>query len=375
MANAVWMSGSSTDSLAGARRSNACARRSRLLPFWSVSVRILFCLLTVFGTAAAIAGETEFDLELPAGFPQPKLADDYELTRERVLLGRTLFYEGSLSRNGRVNCGTCHVRRRALTDHKPVSRGIDGQEVARNSMALFNVGGKPHFFWDGRAATLREQVLMPIQDSREMDETLANVVAKLSRSKMYRTMFEEAYGDPEVTTERLAVALEQFVFTRLSHDSRFDQSRRGGAKLTEQEERGRQLFMNPRSDDGAGKVAGAGCADCHSGPLFTDHEFRNNGLAPTSGDAGREAVTGRAEDRHRFVTPGLRNVALTFPYMHDGRFKTLEEVIDHYDSGIVSSATLAPELAGEGGLGLTAGDKAALVAFLKTLSDPKYGGD
>lgn len=352
-----------------------CVWQRRLLRFCLVSVRILVSLLAVFGTAAVIAGETAFELELPAGFSQPIFADDYALTRERILLGRTLFYEGSLSGNGRVSCGTCHVRRMALTDRKPLSKGIDGQTVARNSMPLFNVAWKNHFFWDGRATTLREQVLMPIQDSREMGETLENAVQKLSRSKMYRTMFEEAYGDPEVTTERLAVALEQFVFTRISHDSKFDQSERGEVELSEHEERGRQLFLNPRGKDADGKISGVGCANCHSGPLFSDHEFRNNGLMPANEDLGREAVTGKAEDQHRFVTPTLRNVALTYPYMHDGRFATLEEVIEHYDSGVHPSPTLASELVGEGGLGLSDKDKAALVAFLKTLSDPKYGAE
>ena len=320
--------------------------------------------------------ETPYELELPDGFPRPKASSDYPLTRERVLLGRTLFYEGALSRNGRVSCATCHVRRHALTDRRPVSKGIDGQEVPRNSMPLFNVGVKPHFFWDGRAATLREQVLMPIQDPKEMDETLDNAVRKLSRSKMYRTMFDEAYGDPEITEERLAVALEQFVATRISHESKFDQSERGEFELTAQEERGRQLFMKPRGKNGAGKISGVGCASCHSGPLLTDHEFRNNGLAPANDDLGREAVTGKPEDRHRFATPSLRNVALTHPYMHDGRFETLEEVIEHYDSGVRPSPTTDPLLTDEGaGLGLSDDDKAALVAFLKTLSDPKYGVD
>jgi cytochrome c peroxidase len=349
-----------------------------LLPILSVLCGVL---LPLDGSdndtdAASAPTETPFALELPEGFPQPKAPADYEVTRERVLLGRTLFYEGSLSRNGRVSCGSCHARRFALTDRKRVSKGIDGQEVPRNSMPLFNVAWKNHFFWDGRAATLREQVLMPIQDPKEMDETLENAVRKLSRSKMYRTMFDEAYGDPEVTQERLAVALEQFVFTRISHDSKFDQSERGEAELTTQEERGRQLFMNPRDKNTAGKLSGAGCASCHSGPLFTDHEFRNNGLAPANDDRGREAVTGKPEDRHRFVTPTLRNVALTYPYMHDGRFKTLEEVIEHYDSGVHPSATLDPNLrTEEGGLGLREEDKVALVAFLRTLSDPKYGAE
>lgn len=319
--------------------------------------------------------ETPFELDLPAGFPQPPAAEDYAVTRERVILGRSLFYEGALSRNGRVMCGTCHVRRFALTDRKRVSKGIDGQQVARNSMPLFNVAWKPHFFWDGRAATLREQVLMPIQDPLEMDETLENVVRKLSRSQTYRYSFNAAYGDPEVTPERIAVALEQFVFTRTSADSKFDQSERGEAELTEQEEHGHQLFMNPRGMK-EGKVSGVGCANCHSGPLFSDHEFRNNGLAPANDDVGREAVTGKPEDRHRFATPSLRNVALTHPYMHDGRFETLEEVIEHYASGVHPSPTTDPLLTDEGAsLGLSDDDKAALVAFLKTLSDPKYGAN
>ena len=302
------------------------------------------------------------------------MADDYPLTRARVILGRALFYEAALSRNGRVTCGTCHVRRFALTERRPVSRGIDGQSLTRNAMPLINVGWKPHFFWDGRVQTLREQVLVPIQDPQEMDQKLDEAVRKLSRSETYRDAFEGAYGDPQVTVERIAVALEQFVLTRTSFDSKFDRAQRGEVELTYREQRGQQLFMNPRGERSAeGRVSGAGCAHCHAGPQFSDHHFRNNGLVPANGDVGREAVTGKSEDRHRFVTPSLRNVALTGPYMHDGRFDTLEEVIDHYASGVHPSDTLDPSLVGENSvLDLGEDDKAVLVAFLETLSDPKY---
>ncbi|MDA1005083.1 MAG: cytochrome-c peroxidase [Verrucomicrobia bacterium] len=305
------------------------------------------------------------DLQLPAGFPAPDLPDDYPLTDERINLGRALFYEGALSRDGRITCGSCHQRRFAYADRRPFSLGLDGLPTPRNSMPIFNVAWKKEFFWDGRAPSLRAQVLIPIQDHREMDESLHNVVRKLSRSRVYLPVFKEAFGTPEVTAERIAVALEQFLLARTSLDSKYEQSQRGEATLSAEEERGRSLFLRNSS--------GTSCATCHNGPLFTDHAFRNNGLTPTD-DRGREKVTGLETDRAKSATPTLRNIALTAPYMHDSRLKTLEAVVSHYSSGLHRSPTLAPELAKlpTKGFAFTPADQAALVSFLHTLTDPKF---
>jgi cytochrome c peroxidase len=240
-------------------------------------------------------------------------------------------------------------------------------------MPLFNLAWKSSFFWDGRAPSLRAQALMPIQDHVEMDETLTNVVAKLATMPDYPKLFQDAFGSPAITAEKIGLAVEQFVLTLTSYDSKFDRAFRGEAKLSAAEQRGFELFMTeyePRMGH-----YGADCFHCHGGALFTDHQFHNNGLeAANAVDPGRFKVTNREADRGRFSTPSLRNVALTGPYMHDGRFKTLEEVVDHYSEGVIRSATLDPNLAKhpDGDLHLSAEDKHALVAFLKTLTDDRY---
>jgi cytochrome c peroxidase len=240
---------------------------------------------------------------------------------------------------------------------------------SRNAMPLFNLAWKTAFFWDGRASTLREQVMMPIQDHREMDETLTNVVRKLAP---YTELFASAFQSGEITAERIGLALEQFLLTLTSHDSRFDRSTRGEAQLSEIETRGFELFMT-EYDPRRGQY-GADCFHCHGGALFQSQSFANNGLDSSFVDQGRVAETGNEADKGKFATPSLRNVALTGPYMHDGRFATLEQVVEHYSSGVKRSATLDPNLAKhpDGGLQMREEDKQALVAFLRTLTDPKF---
>jgi cytochrome c peroxidase len=239
-------------------------------------------------------------------------------------------------------------------------------------MPLFNLAWKSSYFWDGRAASLREQVLVPIQDHQELDEKLDKVVGELNAGADYRSEFTEAFGSPGVSVERLALALESFLLTLVSHDSKFDRAQRGEDRLTELEQRGFELFMTER-EPRSGQFGGD-CFHCHGGPLFTDHLFRNNGLGIDPADSGRGEVTGGTLDLGTFATPSLRNVALTAPYMHDGRFTTLEEVLDHYSEGVQRTATLDPNLAKhpDGGLGLTAEEKSALIAFLKTLTDDQF---
>ncbi|MGJ8673525.1 MbnP family protein [Rubritalea sp.] len=305
-------------------------------------------------------------------FPMPALPRDNPLLEERVELGRRLFGDTRLSRDLSTSCASCHHQENAFTDNKPLSRGVEGREGSRNSMPLFNLAWKSSFFWDGRANSLREQALMPIQDHLEMDESLENIVAKLSQYPPVVDDFKKAFsGEPAITPEKVSLALEAFLLTLTSYDSKFDRAMDGKGSLTEQEQRGMQLFFTeyePRS----GKL-GADCFHCHGGANFSDHQFHNNGLKPTA-DLGRFSITGKERDRATFSTPSLRNVALTAPYMHDGRFETLEQVIDHYSGPMHQSPTLDPNLAKhpQAGLQLTAEDKAALVAFLKSLSDPKF---
>jgi cytochrome c peroxidase len=312
---------------------------------------------------------TPYRFTMSRTFPVPDLPRDNPLIDERVALGEKLFHEKSLSRDGTISCASCHHADAAFTDKLAISKGIDGRIGDRNSMPLFNLAWKREFFWDGRAKSLREQTLMPIADHREMDESLDSVVEKLSAAPAYAPLFKAAYKSPGITSEKISLALEQFLLTLSARDSRFDRAMAGKAALTEEEKRGFELFMT-ESDPRTGQF-GADCFHCHGGALFSDHQFHNNGLS--GDDRGRAKITGSAADERKFSTPSLRNVALTAPYMHDGRFATLEEVIEHYSSGVQRSATLDPNLAKHpaNGLNLSATDKAALVAFLKTLTDEK----
>lgn len=314
------------------------------------------------------AGATPYRLTFSQFFPRPDLPHDSPLTEEGVELGRRLFLDTRLSANNAQSCASCHRPGAAFSDDRPASRGADGAEGKRNAMPLLNLAWKSSFFWDGRAATLREQVLQPIQNPIEMHETLSNVTAKLAADAEYPALFARAFGPGKITADRVARALEQFLLTRVSYDSKFDRALNGEAKLTDEEQRGFELF-HTEYDPAHGQY-GADCFHCHGGPLFRSQDFANNGLDARPADAGRGAVTGRTGDRGKFAVPSLRNVELTGPYMHDGRFKTLEEAVEHYCTGMKRSPTLDPNLAKhpDGGVPLSAGDKKALVAFLKTLT-------
>jgi cytochrome c peroxidase len=314
---------------------------------------------------------TPYAFRVKKGFPVPNLPADYPLTNERIALGSALFHDVRLSGNETISCASCHESAKAFSDTNRVSVGANGNAGRRNAMPLLNLAWKDSFFWDGRAKSLRKQVVMPIKDHLEMDASIEEVAAGLSEDKAYLRLFDLAFGSPKVSQERIAVAIEQFILSLTSYDSKFDRARLGQDTLTEKEQLGFELFMtefDPRRG-----LRGADCFHCHSGPFFSTHQFQNNGL-PSPGDTGLMGVTGSEADRGKFVTPSLRNVALTAPYMHDGRFETLEEVVEHYSSGIERSKTLDPNLSKHPGSGipLTSADKTALVAFLKTLTDERF---
>lgn len=315
---------------------------------------------------------TPFQLTISERLPKVKLPPDNPLTVEGVELGQRLFHEPRLSQNNAQSCASCHDRSKSFTDGQRYSAGVSGERGRRNTMPLVNLAWAQEFFWDGRAASLREQILMPIQDAHEMNETLERAVAKLKADRNYPVQFKAAFGSAEITAERMALALEQLLLTLVSQDSKFDRAARKLAELTPQEQRGLQLFVTEH--DPARGLRGADCFHCHGGNLFSNHQFMNNGLEERAGDLGRIEVTKSEADRAKFKVPTLRNVALTAPYMHDGRFATLEEVVEHYNGKLHRSRTLDPNLAKhpEAGLGLSAEDKAALVAFLKTLTDDQF---
>ncbi|MBL9132234.1 MAG: cytochrome C peroxidase, partial [Verrucomicrobiaceae bacterium] len=312
-----------------------------------------------------------YPITLPRHIPLPALPLDNPLLAARVALGARLFHETALSRTRALSCASCH-QGPTLSDSRRFSPGVDGRHGPRHGMPLFNLAWKSSFFWDGRAPSLRAQALMPVQDHLEMDESLENVVTKLQADPAYPPLFAAAFGSGRISPENLGLAIENFLLTRLSFDSKLDRSVKGAATLTPEEQRGFELFFT-EFEPRLGRT-GADCFHCHGGAFFTDHQFHNNGLVPTD-DTGLKKTTGRAADHGKFATPSLRNVALTAPYMHDGRFATLEEVIEHYDHGVHRGATLDPNLAKHipyGGLRLSAEDKSALVAFLKTLTDEHF---
>ena len=314
-------------------------------------------------------GTVPYRLDISRRLPQAPFPADNPLTQAGVALGEKLFHDPRLSVNNSQSCASCHDRALAFSDHRKVSLGAEGQVGKRQSMPLFNLAWAQDFFWDGRASTLREQVLMPIQDPHEMNERLDRVVAKLGDQK---EAFNAAFGSPEITPDGIARALEQFLLTLVSQDSRFDRAARKVAELSEEEKRGLQLFVTEH--DPVRGLYGADCFHCHSGTLFTDHQFKNNGLSLSADDIGRMGVTHDPVDRGKFKTPSLRNIAVTAPYMHDGRFQTLEEVVAHYSGPMTRSDTLDPNLAKHPtvGLQLSSADQRALVAFLKTLTDDAF---
>ncbi|MDP3070154.1 MAG: cytochrome c peroxidase [Opitutaceae bacterium] len=306
---------------------------------------------------------------VPPGFPQPALPADNLPTAAGVALGEALFFDPRLSGNGTQSCAACHAPAQAFSDAVALSRGAEGHAGKRNAMPLFNLAWSPSFAWDGSQPRIRDQALAAWTNPIEMNAEPARVVAALARDPVLAEKIAAAFGSADVTAERVTLALEQFLLMQVAAASRFDRSLRGEVELSAEEQRGFELFM--LEHDPVRGRRGADCFHCHGGALFSDYGFKNNGLDLVSVDAGRGEVTRQAGDAGKFKTPSLRNVALTAPYMHDGRFATLEEVVAHYDHGVQRAVALDPNLAKHpaAGLGLTAEDQRALVAFLRTLTD------
>ncbi len=307
------------------------------------------------------------------GLPNPEIPSDNHLTVQGVELGRKLFYEKLLSKDNTISCASCHEQKNAFSDERQFSLGVKKLPGKRQAMAIFNMAwNKNAFFWDGRAHLLRDQALMPIEDELEMDETLENVVKKIAIKPMYQELFKVAFPDKEISSLTISLALEQFMNAIVSNNSKYDRFLRNEVAFTASEERGRILFF--KGFDPVNKAeSGANCAQCHNGANFENNQYMNNGLDLASNfkDIGREKVTSNYYDRAKFKVPSLRNIEVTAPYMHDGRFKTLEEVVEHYNSKVVNSFSLNPTLASisRKGLQLSQQQKDDLVAFLKTLTD------
>ncbi|MFC2176446.1 cytochrome-c peroxidase [Bacteroidota bacterium] len=312
---------------------------------------------------------TPYTLEIPAWFPpiDQFIPADNQMTVEGVALGRKLFYDPILSGDNTQACASCHLQENGFSDPRAFSEGISGEFGNRNAMAVINLGWNQFgFFWDGRDKTLEDQALGPVVNPIEMNTTWPEVEAKLNADAEYSLLFKQAYGIDVIDSLHVAKAIAQFERTLISGNSKFDRFyNQKIEQLTALEARGFVLYTTEAGD----------CFHCHGlGGLITDNRFHNNGLDQMFKDSGRYKVTGNADDIGLFRTPTLRNIELTAPYMHDGRFFTLEQVVEHYSEHVKPSPTIDPLMkkVGTGGLQLSEQDKKALVAFLKTFTDSKF---
>ena len=318
---------------------------------------------------------------LPAAFRvQPILGQDNTpannpVTNAGATLGRVLFYDKRLSLNQTISCSSCHQQAHGFSDPAAFSTGFDGRLTSRNSMGLANARWyqRRAFFWDERSASLEIQVLQPIQNTLEMGMTLPALTTRLAAEPFYVNLFNRAFGSTAVTSDRIALALAQFVRSIVSTNTKYDAGFSSNfANFTAEEALGRRLFL--------GQTGNATCATCHGTDNFVPGPtINNNGLENPYIDKGVGGVSGRPQDEGLFKVPSLRNIAITGPYMHDGRFSSLEQVVEFYNSGIVAHPNLSPPLRARNGtplrLNLTVAEKAALVAFLKTLTDTSLGTD
>jgi cytochrome c peroxidase len=307
---------------------------------------------------------TPYNLVVPNGLPNVISPADNKLTEEGVALGRKLFYDPILSLNNMQSCASCHNQANAFVDTSQFSKGVNGNLGHRNSMPLFNIAYANSFFWDGRKKTLEEQALAPIQDKNEMNETLPHVIAKLKAEPTYVEMFKKSFGSNAITELNVAKAIAQFERILLSGNSKYDKAKRGEETLTAEEQMGEDLYTDQQKGD---------CTHCHSiGSTFTDFDFKNNGLDAIAVDSGRYLVTKNIFDLGKMKTPSVRNLKYTAPYMHDGRFKTLDEVMFHYNIGFKHPANLDVNMAEHFPNRMTVQEVKAIIAFLNTLNDEEF---
>jgi cytochrome c peroxidase len=307
---------------------------------------------------------TPMAFSVPAGFPAPVYDFNANpVTKEGFELGKRLFYDGKLSKDGNFPCASCHQQFAAFAtfDHD-LSHGFNNQFTTRNAPGLFNLAWHASFHWDGGINHLEVQPLAPITAPNEMAEDVDAVLNKLRQDDKYKQMFRAAFGSEEINSQRMLEAMAQFMIMMTSGNSKYDKMKRGEAVFNSAEEAGYQTFKSK-------------CASCHTEPMFSDFSFRNNGLAINSffKHYGRMRITHKPQDSLKFKVPSLRNVYETYPYMHDGRFWNLSQVLEHYSTGIQSSSTLDPLLQAK--IPLTAIEKFNLIYFLGTLSDTAFMKD
>jgi len=334
-------------------------------------VLISICSFIVIGLACISAEKNDgfgpytpnaLPFIIPKGWPKPtnNIFKNNKLTEQGFQLGRTLFYDGRLSKDGMTSCGSCHQQFAAFStyDHD-LSHGVNNTLSTRNAPALFNLAWMQSYHWDGGINHIEVQPLSPLTAPNEMGESLDSVLMKIKADTSYRRMFKNAFGDAAITSQRMLKALAQFTGSLVSAYSKYDKVMRGEATFSAPEQRGYEVFR-------------ANCATCHREPLFTDNSYRNNGITLNRfNDAGRFRITQVATDSLKFKVPSLRNVQLSFPYMHDGRYYALSHVIEHYRSKIdrqnplLDSALRKPSM-------ITNAQKNELIYFLYTLTDTSF---
>lgn len=294
-----------------------------------------------------------------------KHPSDNPLTEEGIALGRKLFYDKKLSGDNTMSCSTCHLQEFNFSDNNKFSEGITGALGDRQAMAIINLGWDSLFFWDGRSISLEDQALGPVVNPVELNAKWTDVVFKLQTDSEYPDLFLKAFGTKTVDSLLVAKAIAQFERTMISFNSKYDKFfyNQETNALNASEKRGYDLYFDK-----------AECIHCHAGPLLNDPTFRNNGLDANLTDLGLGKISNKSTDNGKFKVPTLRNIAESAPYMHDGRFATLEDVINFYNSDVeASSPNIDPEMEHfEGGLNLTQTEKDDLLAFLKTFSDTQF---
>lgn len=309
-----------------------------------------------------LIAQDQYNLDLPAGFPEMPVPSDNQLTQSRVKLGEMLFFDTMLSRDSSISCGSCHFQENGFADPVALSEGVEGRKGLRNASSLINLAWNETFFRDGGVRTLELQVLAPIIDVNEMDFTIPGAVERMNQNPQYVQLARAAYGrNPDAFV--LTRAISAYERTLISGNSAWDRYEQFGEEsaLSESAKRGMDLFFSPATN----------CSNCHSGFNFTNFDFENNGRYIQGGDSGRMRVSLIEADRGKFIVPTLRNVAVSFPYMHDGSLATLEEVIEHYNQGGTAQPNLSPFIRP---LNLSAQEKADLKAFLESLSDSEFLG-
>lgn len=337
---------------------------SILKPFASIGAKgwvVLSIFIFIFSCkkdpAIEDTGNDVITLQIPKGFPYPVIPSDNQPTQNRIDLGKKIFFDPILSRDSTISCGSCHHTDKKFTDGLQFSNGIDGNKTTRNAMSILNTAYQPYIFWDGGVPNLEQQVLAPIENPLEMDFDINQVVARLNSHPEYPKLFQKAYNQPPsvYTLTRAIACYERTLFTGKSRYDEYLYDNNTQA-LNASEINGMNIFFGERGE----------CFHCHNEYNFTDYSFKNNGLYLFYADSGRARITTLQSDVGKFKVPSLRNIELTAPYMHDGSLATLEDVIEHYNSGGQphpnKSGLIQP-------LNLTAQEKQDIVNFLKTLTD------